>query len=133
MRGEFLEKPSDELNSRDIREANLVLWGDPGSNAMLAEIADRLPVVWRDGEFEFEGETYSTSEAAPVLIFPNPLNPDRYVVINSGLTFREAHDRTNSQQNPKLPDWAVIGLDQWPDDEAPGRIIKAGFFDERWR
>jgi hypothetical protein len=68
-----------------------------------------------------------------VLIFPNPLNPNRYVVLNSGLTFREGHDKTNSQQNPKLPDWAVIGLDRDPDALAPGRIAAAGFFDEAWK
>ncbi len=133
MRGKFIEKSSDDLNSEDIREANLILWGDPGSNEMIAEIADRLPVKWEGDRFEFQGESYASEEAAPVLIFPNPLNPDRYVVINSGLTFRENHDKTNSQQNPKLPDWAVIGLDQLPDAELPGRIIEAGFFDETWR
>lgn len=133
MRGEFLEKRSDELNSDDIRESNLILWGDPDTNAMIAEIADRLPVKWEGDHFKFEGKSYPRNEAVPVFIYPNPLNPDRYVVINSGLTFRENHDKTNSQQNPKLPDRAVIGLDQLPDAESPGRIIEAGFFDENWR
>lgn len=133
MRGQFLEETSDELNGDDFRESNLILWGDPESNKMIAEIADRLPVKWKGDRFEFGGNSYSRNEAVPVFIFPNPLNPDRYVVLNSGITFRENHDKTNSQQNPKLPDWAVIGLDQLPDAEAPGRIIEAGFFDEDWR
>ncbi len=54
------------------------------------------------------------------------------MVINSGLTFREASDRTNSLQNPKLPDWAVIDLAKDPDGEAPGGIAAAGFFTESW-
>ena len=33
------------------------------------------------------GKTYPANHA-PILVFPNPLNPKRYVVINSGLTFR---------------------------------------------
>ena len=38
---------------------------------------------------------------APVFIFPNPLNPKKYVVINSGFTF---HDQSNNDmQSPKLP------------------------------
>lgn len=133
LRGEVLEKASQELNSEDIREANLILWGDPDSNAMIAEIAAQLPVKWSGDRFTFRDQTYARNEAAPVLIFPNPLNPERYVVLNSGLTFREHHDRTNSLQNPKLPDWAVIGLDQLPDAETPGRVMVAGFFDETWR
>ncbi|MEM1443414.1 MAG: prolyl oligopeptidase family serine peptidase [Verrucomicrobiota bacterium] len=133
MRGKLLEISSDDLNSDDIREANLVLWGDPESNAMIAEIADQLPVEWTDEGFTFRGQTFLRDEAVPVFIFPNPLNPNRYIVLNSGLTFRENHDRTNSQQNPKLPDWAILGLDQLPDAEAAGRVIEAGFFDELWR
>lgn len=132
MRGELPEKSADEVDSDDIASANLILWGDPDTNPLIAEIADRLPVRWRDGSFTLRGETYASDAHVPVLIFPNPLNPDRYVVLNSGLTFREGHDRTNSLQNPKLPDWAVIGLDRDPDELAPGRIVEAGFFDESW-
>jgi hypothetical protein len=57
---------------------------------------------------------------------------EKYVVLNSGITFRENHDRTNSLQNPKLPDWAIIDLTQPPDGNAPGRIADADFFDEQW-
>ncbi len=133
MRGDAIWKTAGEVNSDDISDANLVLWGDPESNPLIAEIAAKLPVEWKDDAFVFRGESYATSGHVPVLIFLNPLNPDRYVVINSGLTFREGHDRTNSLQNPKLPDWAVIGFDQDPDAFAPGRVIRAGFFDENWK
>ncbi len=133
MRGDFLEKSSERLDSDDIAEANLILWGDPESNPMIAEIVDRLPIEWTAREFKFRGETYSSDDTVPVFIYPNPLNPERYIVVNSGLTFREDHDRTNSLQNPKLPDWAVIGLDQLPDGDSPGRVVKAGFFDENWK
>jgi predicted esterase len=132
MRGELREKPASEVNSEDIEDSNLLLWGDPDSNPLIAEIVDRLPIEWKGDSFQFRGETYSTSDHLPVFIFPNPLNPDRYVVINSGLTFREGHDKTNSLQNPKLPDWAVISMDQDPDAFATGRIVKAGFFSESW-
>lgn len=133
MRGTFLEMSSDDVDADDIREANLILWGDPASNAMMEKMVDRLPVEWDGDSFSFRGESYDANEAAPVFVFPNPLNPDRYVVINSGLTFREGHDKTNSQQNPKLPDWAVIGFDQLPDAESPGRLLDVGFFDDEWR
>ena len=69
----------------------------------------------------------------PTLIYPNPLNPARYVVLNSGLTCRETADNNNAQQNPKLPDWAVIDLAKDPDTNGPGGIADAGFFDESWK
>jgi hypothetical protein len=67
------------------------------------------------------------------MVYPSPWAKERYVLINSGPTFREGHDRTNSLQNPKLPDWAVIDIRTPPSDTAPGRITDAGFFDEFWR
>jgi hypothetical protein len=67
------------------------------------------------------------------MVYPSPWASNRYILINSGPTFREAHDRTNSLQNPKLPDWAVIDISIPPSDSAPGRIVDAGFFDESWR
>ena len=47
----------------------------------------------------------------PVLIYPNPLNPKRYVVLNSGFTFREYDYLNNARQVPKLPDFAVVDVD----------------------
>ena len=48
----------------------------------------------------------------PVLIYPNPLNPKRYVVLNSGFTFREYDYLNNARQVPKLPDYAVIDVER---------------------
>ena len=53
--------------------------------------------------------------------------------LNSGLTFREAHDRTNSLQNPKLPDWAILDITQPPDAATAGKVVAADFFDEERR
>ena len=133
MRGELPEEEAESINSGEIADKNLILWGDPASNPLIAEISTRLPVRWTRESFIVNGKEYSARDHVPVLIFPNPLNRDRYVVINSGLTFRAAHDRTNSLQNPKLPDWAVIDLSVLPGDQSPGGISAAGFFDENWQ
>jgi hypothetical protein len=70
-----------------------------------------------------------------MLIYPNPENPDRYVVINCGFTFSRADwQGSNAQQYPHLPDYAVIRYD--PDHFADDRtkdVVLAGFFDEKWR
>lgn len=66
------------------------------------------------------------------MIRPNPFGEESYVVFNSGPTFREGHDRTNSLQNPKLPDWAIIDLTQAPSATTPGHIKAAGFFNKDW-
>jgi hypothetical protein len=77
-------------------------------------------------------KTYPSSDHMPVLIYPNPLNPTKYVVINSGFTYREYDYLNNARQVPKLPDWAVIDLNTPVTPQAPGAIPDAGFFDENW-
>ena len=65
------------------------------------------------------------------MIYPNPLNTGKYVVLNSGLTFRENH-KSNAVQNPQLPDWAILDLSTPPDGNAAGKAVAADFFDENW-
>jgi pimeloyl-ACP methyl ester carboxylesterase len=132
FRGVAQQRKDTEVTEADIRSNNLVLWGDPSSNALLARMADKLPIQWSADGIRVNGKTYSAASNAPVLIFPNPLNPTRYVVINSGFTFREYDYLNNARQTPKLPDWAVIDLNLPPGSRAPGGIADAGFFGEHW-
>ena len=74
----------------------------------------------------------SAGHHVPVLIYPNPLNPKRYVVLNSGFTFREYDYLSNARQVPKLPDYAVVDIDKPVTSRAPGGIVAAGFFTETW-
>ncbi len=128
---EFVGEPPID---KEIFLNNLILWGDPSSNAVLKKIADKLPVKWTKDGLEFGGKKYDAATHMPILIFPNPLNPHRYVVLNSGFTFsRACASGTNSLQTPKLPDWAIVDTTVPPDDKFPGKIVDAGFFDEQWR
>jgi hypothetical protein len=131
MRGEAIEAEAYP-NPESIRQ-NYVLWGTPRSNPAIARLLDKLPIKWTESTVGMGDLEFDATKVVPVLIYPNPDNPQHYVVINSGLTFREAHDRTNSLQNPKLGDWAFIDITQPPTDEAPGKVLASGFFDENWQ
>ncbi|QOY87886.1 prolyl oligopeptidase family serine peptidase [Paludibaculum fermentans] len=115
-----------------IASSNLVLWGDPHSNRILARILDKLPVQWTAEAVVFQGRRYPAATHVPVLIFPNPLNPKKYVVLNSGVTFREFDNLNNARQVPKLPDWAILDTTQPPEEHTPGKVVTAGFFNENW-
>jgi len=77
-------------------------------------------------------KTYPAGTHVPVLIYPNPLNPDKYVVLNSGFTFREYAYLNNARQVPMLPDYAVVDITTPPNSRHPGKVVRAGFFGERW-
>jgi dienelactone hydrolase len=132
LRGEPRVRRDSDLTPEEIAAHNLVLWGDPGSNAVLAKIADRLPIKWTRQSVVVGKQAHPSERHALLAIYPNPLNPARYVVLNSGFTFREYDYLNNARQIPKLPDWAVVDIETPPDARAPGKIVDAGFFGEKW-
>jgi hypothetical protein len=132
FRAEAQVRPDAEVTEADIAGSNLVLFGDPSSNKLIARVADQLPVRWTGEKVAVGPQTYASADHVPILIYPNPLNPKKYVVLNSGFTFREAHHLTNAQQTPKLPDYAVVDVTVPPGPYAPGKVVDAGFFGEKW-
>ncbi|MBI1788322.1 MAG: prolyl oligopeptidase family serine peptidase [Acidobacteria bacterium] len=132
FRGDAQVRDDTQITDADIASSNLVLWGDPGSNRILARIADRLPVRWVKDSVTVGRQSFPAATHAPILIYPNPLNPVKYVVLNSGFTFREYDYLNNARQIPKLPDFAMVDTTTPPDARYPGKIVAAGFFGEDW-
>jgi hypothetical protein len=132
FRGDAPIKDDKQITSTDIADSNLILWGDPQSNQILAKIAGKLPISWDSQGMKLGREQFSADHHVAVLIYPNPLNPKRYVVVNSGFTYREYDYLNNARQVPKLPDYAILDVDQPPTSQRPAGIVAAGFFGERW-
>jgi len=132
FRGDARVKDDADVSSDDIAASNLVLWGDRASNKLIAQIADKLPIRWDDQEIALGKKSFASDNHVPVLIYPNPLNPNRYIVLNSGFTFREYDYLNNARQTPKLPDYAIIDVNTPVSSRAPGEIVQAGFFGEQW-
>ena len=132
FRGDARVKKASEVTWDDPIKYNLILWGDPSSNILIANALEELPIKWTKDTLTANGKTYSTTGHLPVLIYPYNQEYRRYTVLNSGPTFREAHSKTNSQQNPKLPDWAILDITSPPTPEAAGKVLDAGFFNEDW-
>ena len=109
-RGTLREKRDVDVTPDDIARFHLIAWGDPRANSIIGRVADKLPLDWSDTRVGIGEQSFAAAGHVPLLIYPNPLNPARYLVLNSGPTHREAHDRTNSLQNPKLPDWAILDV-----------------------
>ena len=133
FRGDARVKNDADITDDDIASNNLVLWGDPRSNKLLAKIADQLPIRWDAQGVHTPAANYPADRYVPVLIYPDPLNARRYVVLNSGFTFREYDYLNNARQTPKLPDWAIVDSSASISSRAPGGIATAGFFDEQWK
>lgn len=120
-RGEARTKADSAVTDADIAGNNLILFGDPSSNAVLARIADRLPIRWTRDGITVGAKTYSTADHLPVMIYPNPLNPSRYVVINAGLS-------GGGGLGGGFGDWAILKI-----GTGATETVEGGVFDEAWK
>lgn len=116
-----------------LESHNLILFGDPGSNAVIARVIDRLPIGWDQAGLEVRGEKLAATEHGVPLIYPNPLNPHRYVVLNSGHTFHAAEFRgSNAQLYPRLGDVAIIKFARQSDGSFQETVQSSELFNVRW-
>lgn len=134
LRGKLPVKNDTEITEQDIENHNVILFGDPGSNRLLADILPRLPLEWTRESVRLGDATFSTQDHAPVLIYPNPKNARRYVVINSGHTFHaKEFQASNAQLYPRLGDFAVLQFAATSDNGFEEKPVKAGIFNEQWK
>jgi len=138
FRGKLPIKSDTAVTAEDVQARNLILFGDPGSNAWIAKVLPSLPLRWTRAMLSFAGQEYSSERHLPVLITPNPLagGERRYIVLNSGHTFRESElAKLNYLLFPRWGDWAILEIPSQPgeDPQAKESVLSAGFFDERWR
>ncbi len=122
-------KDDKDVTEADFKKYNVALFGDPGSNRWIARMNGKLPVGWSKETVRVGRESFPSAEHLPVLVYPNPLKPSRYIVLNSGLTIEEREYQSDYSM-PRLGDFAVLKIKEGVD--AP-EVAVAGLFDEHWR
>jgi len=123
--GDARTKADTEISDADIANDNLVLFGDPGSNHLLARVLDRLPIKWTKDSITLAGKTYTAADHVPVMIYPNPLNPKRYIVINAGLSAPRGGDM--------FGDYAILKGSADDAGKTQFASVDEGVFDESWQ
>jgi Prolyl oligopeptidase family len=138
FRGQVPIKADTEVTPEDVRSKNLILFGDPGSNSWIAKTLPKLPLKWTPEKLTLGGHDYPAANHVPALIAPSPLpgGEQRYIVLNSGHTFRAAElSKVNYLLFPRWGDWAVLRIDPKRDaaPHAEEQVLRAGYFDEDFR
>jgi hypothetical protein len=137
FRGELRVKNDKDVTEDDVRNCNLILFGDPGSNAWIQKVLPHTPIQWTDKELRLGNERFSAGDHVPLLIQPNPFASGRYVVFNSGHTFREKELASlNYLLFPRLGDWAILKVGgkapAIPSDPLVEDLVRTGFCNEQW-
>ena len=112
-----------DLTDEDRDSHNLLLYGNPSSNAVLGRFAEHLPVEFGDGSVRLNGKLHRGDRVAVFALFPHPRNPQRYVAVHGG-TAPDAVCWGSHLDMQLLPDYLVY---------AGGDVLDWGFWDNDWR
>ncbi len=135
-------KDDTEVTEADIREHHLVLYGGPAANALAAKVAPKLPInlpqVRNLREVKIGKNTFKGDDVGVALCYPNPLNPERYVVLFAGLS-AAALDQINNRFGNWFG-WGPYDNYAWFDygvfdarTVSPETFLCVGFFDMAWK
>jgi hypothetical protein len=80
-------KPDTALTEEEIRTSNLFLYGTVSSNAVLQRVAAELPVGLSAEAIQVGERRYTDRRTKIVFCCANPLNPKRYLVVYTGLSW----------------------------------------------
>jgi len=122
-----------DVTEEMMQQHHLILFGDPGSNSILADVVNQLPIAWSEKSIVADGKTIDPDKQGLAMIYPNPLQNNKYIVINSGHTFHEAQFKaSNAQLYPRLGDFAILDITK-QDGKYSEKIEHAVIFNGGWQ
>jgi hypothetical protein len=100
-----------EMSEQMISNHNLILVGSAESNIWLARILDMLPIQIERGRIHMtSGRRLDGKDLAYVVIYPNPMNPDKYVLVCSAISTRAMAQMFDAYSQMKSIRPADIGI-----------------------
>lgn len=125
-----------EIKDADLSRYSLLLIGGPEANRVTAKLAPKLPLQISADRINIDGKDFPVKDAALQMVYPNPLNPDRYVWLVAGTS---ADGMYFNQLNIQRPyDWDYVITDghipayKQPASPLQTRVV-SGMFDYNWR
>jgi predicted esterase len=83
-----------ELSEADMKKYSLILFGSAEANLVTKKLSDKIPLKISSEEIEITGKKFPAKNACITMIYPNPLNAERYVLVigatsSSGMFFSD--------------------------------------------
>jgi len=129
--GKLVAKSDSAVTEDDIARCNLVLIGTASENAVVARIAERLPVRLTGDEIICsDGFTLPASHRTLGLLYFNPLAPQRLVF---WVASTEAAGYRADATVPALSSPLFIGADLLVTHSTAQQLVATHSFDSRWR
>ena len=123
-----------EVSEDMLRDNHLVLYATPGSHALLTRIEAQLPIRVEADAVVLGNQRFSDKGVGTKFIYPNPLNPKRYVMVQAAPTLEAVKAGYNLPDF--LPDYVVYDAKTTrsrPRLLFPSPPPALGYFDAAWQ
>jgi hypothetical protein len=125
-----------EIKDADMAAYSLLLVGGPEANRVTAKLAGKLPLEIAADHVTIGGKSFPATDAAVQMIYPNPLNAERYVWLaaatsTDGMYFSELNPQRLSDWDYTIADGRIPGYKQ--SATALDTRVVSGMFDYNWR
>jgi len=129
--GRLAIKPDTAVTEADLARCNLVLLGTAAENAIVARMADRLPVRFADGRIvATDGFSLPAAQRTLGLLHFNPLAPEHLVF---WVASSEPAGYSAEAAVPALCSPLFIGADLLVTHATERQLVASRSFDSRWR
>jgi len=129
--------PDSAVTGAEIRRFNLILFGTPSTNRLTQQINADLPIQFGQNEIIAGTLRFAGADMGLAQIYPNPLNPEKYVVIFAGLSGAATDGivkRIGTEFDYLIFDGKTVGLNFLQGNLAiEGTPLRCGFFDSDWQ
>jgi dienelactone hydrolase len=124
-----------ELKDSEAAAYSLLLIGGPEANRVTARLVGDLPLKTSPQQVVIGGRSFEVTDAAVQMIYPNPLNPGRYVLVAAGTSTDGMYFLDPSARGAS--DWDFVIVDGrvsagGPTVPAEHRRVVSGLFDAGW-
>ena len=121
--------PEDALSPEILKENNVVLFSTLSGSSFLKRHLGQLPLQAKNRRLEFAGKPIEANQGIS-FIYPNPANPERYVLINTASTLEGLKALRNFAATQRFIRLNASG--DFVVFSAEGKSLWTGLFDKNW-
>jgi len=118
-----------EITDEQVRAYSLMLLGGPRDNAVAARLAGQVPLKLGPEGVEIAGRTFAATDAGLTMVYPHPLNRQRYVCVVAGTSPEGMFHAADLDDG-----WDFVISDGRALADTPGEKLNvaAGMLDANW-
>jgi|GEM_PF-1339717 len=130
-------KKDVEVTAEDIANFNLLLLGNARSNAIVRKVNQSLLIRFERNSIIVGDKRFSGQDVGLAMIYPNPLNQSKYVMVLGGIHHRGSQQiikRIGTEFDYLIFDDRTMGINLRQGNlTIDGTPLLCGFFDQNWQ